>query len=325
MADVKCSICVEPMTLKCDLAATPCAHLFHTICIIKFCQNHPLLHKLSTGFFTVGMYIREDRTFTEAKLLPEKMVCFQCGENINRFFQILFKTADEIKNFAERMKKIGEGMSDQNARYSFKENDKSSKEFEINFQNLNLENWSKVKFVQLRSPELDLINQAYESRKIKPDDLVVASSVASHDVKKPNNSKELEELKIKSNWKQGMKNHAHARHSNSTCSSNAAANSLKSGPQVLIKNINGKLTITPVPGTGTGNAAEMVQQQQQTPVHAGHTRASQPHSGHDHAANAGHAQAGHDEASQAQAVHDDFEYIDAIGNCVLRLRNTNKP
>ena len=30
----------------------------------------------------------------------------------------------------------------------------------------------------------------------------------------------------------------------------AAANSLKSGPQVLIKNINGKVTITPVPGTG---------------------------------------------------------------------------
>ena len=47
--------------------------------------------------------------------------------------------------------------------------------------------------------------------------------------------------------------------SNSTSSSNAAANSLKSGPQVLIKNINGKLTITPVPGTGTENAAEMVQ------------------------------------------------------------------
>ena len=56
--------------------------------------------------------------------------------------------------------------------------------------------------------------------------------------------------------------------SNSTSSSNAAAaaaNSLKSGPQVLIKNINGKVTITPVPGTGTGNAAEMVQQQQ-TPI-----------------------------------------------------------
>ena len=50
----------------------------------------------------------------------------------------------------------------------------------------------------------------------------------------------------------------------SISSSNAAAaNNLKSGPQVLIKNINGKLTITPVPGTGTENAAEMVQQQQQ--------------------------------------------------------------
>ena len=30
----------------------------------------------------------------------------------------------------------------------------------------------------------------------------------------------------------------------------ASNNSLKSGPQVLIKNINGKVTITPVPGTG---------------------------------------------------------------------------
>ena len=42
----------------------------------------------------------------------------------------------------------------------------------------------------------------------------------------------------------------------------SAANSLKSGPQVLIKNINGKLTITPVLGTSTKNASEMVQQQQ---------------------------------------------------------------
>ena len=30
----------------------------------------------------------------------------------------------------------------------------------------------------------------------------------------------------------------------------ASNNSLKSGPQVLIKNVNGKVTITPVPGTG---------------------------------------------------------------------------
>ena len=30
------------------------------------------------------------------------------------FFQMLFKTADEIKNFAERMKKIGAGMIDEN-------------------------------------------------------------------------------------------------------------------------------------------------------------------------------------------------------------------
>merc|ERR1712156_1280108 len=36
---------------------------------------------------------------------------------------------------------------------------------------------------------------------------------------------------------------------NSNSDSNAA-NSLKSGPQVLIKNVNGKVTITPVPGTG---------------------------------------------------------------------------
>ena len=37
-------------------------------------------------------------------------------------------------------------------------------------------------------------------------------------------------------------------------------NSLKSGPQVLIKNINGKVTITPVPGTGATpvNVEEML-------------------------------------------------------------------
>ena len=66
---------------------------------------------------------------------------------------------------------------------------------------------------------------------------------------------------MKPNWKQGMKNHAR---SISTSNSNTAANSLK--------NITDKVTITPVLGTGTRNATEMVQQQQ-TPVHA-----SQPHS-----------------------------------------------
>ena len=70
------------------------------------------------------------------------------------------------------------------------------------------------------------------------------------------------------------------------------------------------MTITPVLESGTGNATEMVQQQQ-TPVNA-----SQPHSGHVHAAQ---AQAGHDEASQvqrgyAQAVHDNFEYRISLDN-----------
>ena len=45
---------------------------------------------------------------------------------------------------------------------------------------------------------------------------------------------------------------------NSNSDSNAA-NSLKSGPQVLIKNVNGKVTITPVPETGATPLAQSEQ------------------------------------------------------------------
>ena len=90
MADVvKCSICLEPMTLVCDISATPCAHLFHTICI---------QHKYrETGRFVCYQ--------CESQLSHSE---FQCGKNIELkdIAKIFFKTVDEINTFAERMKKI---------------------------------------------------------------------------------------------------------------------------------------------------------------------------------------------------------------------------
>ena len=57
-----------------------------------------------------------------------------------------------------------------------------------------------------------------------------------------------------------------AGNSNSQVSADSTSNnSLKSGPQVLIKNINGKVTITPVPGTGATpavNTEEMFKKNQ---------------------------------------------------------------
>jgi hypothetical protein len=141
MAEVKCSICFKPMTLKCDLSATPCEHLFHTICIKNISQN--LVIPAGPGYFGTA---QNPLILT---LLARKMVCYHCSNRNIQLFKISFKTADEINNFAERMKK-----TDQNARYSSNEN----KEFENNLQKLSLENCSKD---LLRSPEIDLINRPW--------------------------------------------------------------------------------------------------------------------------------------------------------------------
>ena len=31
--NIACTICLEPITLKCDVSTTSCGHLFHTNCI----------------------------------------------------------------------------------------------------------------------------------------------------------------------------------------------------------------------------------------------------------------------------------------------------
>ena len=129
------------MTLKCDLSATPCEHLFHTICIKNISQN--LVIPAGPEYFGTA---QNPLILT---LLARKMVCYHCSNRNIQLFKISFKTADEINNFAERMKK-----TDQNARYSSNEN----KEFENNLQKLSLENCSKD---LLRSPEIDLINRPW--------------------------------------------------------------------------------------------------------------------------------------------------------------------
>ena len=130
------------MTLKCDLSTTPCEHLFHTICIKNISQNLEI--PAGQGYFDMA---QNPLILT---LLARKMVCYYCREYTIQLFKTSFKTADEINNFAKKMKKI-----DQNASYSSNEN----KQFEDNFQELSLENFSKDIF--LRSSEIDLINRPW--------------------------------------------------------------------------------------------------------------------------------------------------------------------
>ena len=130
------------MTLKCDLSTTPCEHLFHTICIKNIRQNLEI--PAGQGYFDMA---QNPLILT---LLARKMVCYYCREYTIQLFKTSFKTADEINNFAKKMKKI-----DQNASYSSNKN----KEFENNFRELSLENFSKDIF--LRSPEIDLINRPW--------------------------------------------------------------------------------------------------------------------------------------------------------------------
>ena len=125
------------MTLKCDLSTTPCEHLFHTICIKNISQN--LLIPAGQGYLDMA------QNSLILTLLARKMVCCYCGNLNIQLFKISFKTADEINNFAKRMKKID----------SSNEND----EFENNFQKLSLENFSKDFY--LRSPEIVLINRPW--------------------------------------------------------------------------------------------------------------------------------------------------------------------
>ena len=143
----ECSICFKPMTLKCDLSTTPCEHLFHTICIKNMRQNLEI--PAGQGYFDMA---QNPLILT---LLARKMVCYYCREYIIQLFKISFKTTNELNNFAKKMKKI-----DQNASYSLDYySSNQNEQFENNFQELSLENFSKDIF--LRSPEIDLINRPW--------------------------------------------------------------------------------------------------------------------------------------------------------------------
>ena len=74
--------------------------------------------------------------------------------------------------------------------------------------------------------------------------------------------------------------------------STASNNSLKSGPQVLIKNINGKVTITPVPGTGATpvNTDEMLKKNNSTTKKSNNSSNNNHHHQHTSAGNSNSAQ-----------------------------------
>ena len=89
----ECSICLRPMTLKCDLSTTPCEHLFHTICIKNISKN--LVISEGPGYFDMP------QNPLALTLLARKMVCYYCGNLNIQLFKISFKTADELNNFAQ--------------------------------------------------------------------------------------------------------------------------------------------------------------------------------------------------------------------------------
>ena len=37
--DIACPTCLTPFTLKCDISATQCGHVFHSTCITKWLQT----------------------------------------------------------------------------------------------------------------------------------------------------------------------------------------------------------------------------------------------------------------------------------------------
>ena len=107
MAEVRCPICFQPITLESDISATPCAHLFHTICIKNNYQEKGRFVCYQCESNAIWSNVSHSK--------------FQFGKNIElkEIAKIDFKTADEINTFTERMKKI-----DSDTWINFKENGK---------------------------------------------------------------------------------------------------------------------------------------------------------------------------------------------------------
>ena len=107
MAEVRCPICFQTITLESDISATPCAHLFHTICIKNNYQEKGRFVCYQCESNAIWSNVSHSK--------------FQFGKNIElkEIAKIDFKTADEINTFTERMKKI-----DSDTWINFKENGK---------------------------------------------------------------------------------------------------------------------------------------------------------------------------------------------------------
>ena len=122
MADVTCTICLEPMTPECDISETPCMHLFHTICIKNKLQK-PIFRNFGLNF-------------------PSQLK------------RIYFRTPSAINYFNERTKRMD---SDKKSRDTRPHTRAFSKN--IYFQKLNLEKWSKT-FLKLELDMMNQAYQA---------------------------------------------------------------------------------------------------------------------------------------------------------------------
>jgi hypothetical protein len=64
--DISCPTCLNPFTLKCDISATHCGHVFHTLCILKWLQTGkktcPSCRKDCTMLGTKKLFFSADGT-----------------------------------------------------------------------------------------------------------------------------------------------------------------------------------------------------------------------------------------------------------------------
>ena len=178
MANITCSVCLEPMIQECDIFSTPCLHPFHIIC---------MTHLLKTPLYLVGS-------------------------------KLLFKTANKIGNFNKKFRESDSDSPDENkeSKESWEidfENQKletvnkihleGAKKFE-NVEKINIGKWSED---FLKSPELACMKNFYENQLLKPD-FVTISSTLEDPISSISNSNH--DFKSTLYWKQGMKSHAPA-------------------------------------------------------------------------------------------------------------------
>ena len=183
MANVTCSVCLEPMILECDISATPCLHQFHIIC---------MTHLLKTPLYLVG-----------SKLLFKN--ANKIGNFNKKFRESDSDAPEEDKNENKESKESWEiDFENQTLETSNKIHlEEGTKKFE-NIKKINIGKWSED---FLKSSEFAYMKNFYENQLLKPD-FVTISSTLEDPISSISNGDH--DFKSALYWKQGVKSHAPA-------------------------------------------------------------------------------------------------------------------